>query len=81
MHTAGLHTAGLTADEDFSNSAPMESPTLWFLGDIFAIPASVPLANVFSVGDVIILGGVAVAAVGICGTHWSSPSSLSGTSR
>jgi len=31
---------------------------LWFLGDVFAIPAWLPLANVFSVGDVLIaLGG------------------------
>jgi len=27
---------------------------LWFLGDVFAIPAGIPLANVFSVGDLLI---------------------------
>jgi len=31
-----------------------ENTPLWFLGDIFAIPKGVPLANVFSVGDVVI---------------------------
>lgn len=35
-----------------------ERTPLWFLGDIFAIPKGIPLANVFSVGDVLIgLGG------------------------
>lgn len=68
-----LDTAGLVLEEEeFGNSAPLEAPRLWFLGDIFAIPAGIPLANVFSVGDVLILGGVAVAALRICGTRWSS---------
>ncbi|GLY26955.1 DUF5317 domain-containing protein [Kineosporia sp. NBRC 101731] len=68
---SALRTAGLTPDENgFSNSAPVPSPVLWFFGDVFGIPADVPMANVFSVGDVIVLAGVAVAAFGICGTRW-----------
>jgi hypothetical protein len=36
-----------------------EETVLPFLGDVFAIPATVPLPNVFSVGDVFItLGGI-----------------------
>jgi hypothetical protein len=46
---------------------------LWFLGDVFAIPAGWPLANVFSVGDVLILLGAAVASFRVSGTRWSSP--------
>lgn len=66
-----LKTAGLTLDEDeFSNSAPLADPRMWFLGDIFAIPAGIPLANVFSVGDVLVLAGVALASIGICGARW-----------
>ena len=35
-------------------------PRLWFLGDVFALPARLPLANVFSVGDLLIgLGMIA----------------------
>jgi hypothetical protein len=35
----------------------VEGARLWFLGDVFAIPASWPLANVFSVGDLLIAIG------------------------
>jgi Family of unknown function (DUF5317) len=42
----------------FENSAALSDPRLGFLGDIFAIPESWPLSNVFSIGDVlIVLGG------------------------
>ena len=35
-----------------------EGTRLWWLGDVFAIPRNLPLANVFSVGDIMIaLGG------------------------
>ena len=43
-----------TAD-GFQNSAVTTDCPLWFLGDVFAIPQGVPLANVFSVGDVLLL--------------------------
>jgi len=36
-----------------------ETTSLWFLGDIFAVPRGWPLANVFSVGDVLIALGAA----------------------
>ena len=44
---------------DYTNSALATSQTtLAFLGDIFALPRPLPLANVFSIGDVLIgLGG------------------------
>jgi hypothetical protein len=48
--------AGLAHTTDgFQNSAVTSDSPLWFLGDVFAIPQSVPLANVFSVGDVLLL--------------------------
>jgi len=53
-----LGSAVLPADV-FTNSV-LAGPTtqLWFLGDIFVLPRPLPLANVFSIGDVLIgLGG------------------------
>lgn len=55
---AGIDHGG----QEFENSAAVENPRLGFLGDVFAVPASWPLANVFSAGDVlIVLGGGLVA--------------------
>lgn len=53
LETAGKHIP----DAVFQNSAFLADPKLLFLGDIFAIPEGVPLANVFSVGDVLIVVG------------------------
>jgi Family of unknown function (DUF5317) len=44
----------------FVNSGVVEHPRLLFLGDIFATPRDWPLANVYSVGDFLILTGVAI---------------------
>jgi hypothetical protein len=38
----------------------LENPALEPLTDIFAIPASLPLANVFSIGDVLIGVGIVI---------------------
>jgi hypothetical protein len=47
---------------EFENSGVTAQANLWFLGDIFAIPASWPLSNVFSIGDVVVvLGGTWLA--------------------
>ncbi len=41
-----------------NNVIPMTAETaLWFLGDILPLPAWVPLANVFSIGDLLIAVG------------------------
>jgi MFS family permease len=55
-----LATAGLTPEPGFANSATLPEPRLAFLGDVFAIPDTWPLANVFSVGDICIALGVLV---------------------
>lgn len=50
----------------YSNSSVVADPALAPLTDLFAIPAWVPLSNVFSVGDVLIGAGVAVTiAIGM----------------
>lgn len=56
---AARELAGLDEVAGFSNSAVVDDPVLGFLGDIFAVPAGVPLANVFSIGDVLIVAGAA----------------------
>ena len=45
------------APEVFTNSRALSSPRLAFLGDVFYVPASWPLSNVFSIGDVLIVVG------------------------
>ena len=47
----------------YSNSSVVADPGLWFLTDIFALPPSLPFANVFSVGDLLIGAGIAVVIV------------------
>ena len=54
---------------DFANSALVDSPRLWFLGDVFAVPESWPLSNVFSVGDVVLLVGAALLIHRIAGSR------------
>jgi len=67
---AALAAAGLPLDPPgFANSAVLADPRLAFLGDVFAIPRGWPLANVFSVGDVLIAIGAVVAVHGICGSR------------
>jgi hypothetical protein len=58
---AALSAVGKTAPTIYSNSALVPDPALAPLIDRFALPAWLPLANVFSVGDVLI--GVGVAAL------------------
>jgi Family of unknown function (DUF5317) len=61
-----LRMAGLAPEDGFSNSAVLADPALAPLTDIFATPAWMPLANVFSIGDVLIaLGIVVVIAMGM----------------
>jgi hypothetical protein len=51
---AGLHAI---PPEVFENSRALSSPRLAILGDVFYVPASWPLSNVFSIGDVLIVVG------------------------
>ncbi|MGH2702980.1 MAG: DUF5317 domain-containing protein [Actinomycetota bacterium] len=58
---AALRAAGrVIAAGDFSNSAALAEPKFAFLGDVFAIPAGLPFANVFSPGDICIVVGAAL---------------------
>ena len=53
-----LETAGLDVRSgSFANSDVVDGAHVWFLGDVFAIPAGWPGANVFSAGDALMLLG------------------------
>ena len=67
---SALARAGITpTGSDFNNSAVIAHPHLAWLGDVFAIPAGWPLANVFSIGDVLILLGLAYGLHRMCGSR------------
>jgi hypothetical protein len=55
-----LAAAGLDGPGSYTNSVVVDDPALQPLTDIFAIPAAWPLANVFSVGDVLIGVGIVI---------------------
>jgi hypothetical protein len=58
---AAMAALGKTINAGYSNSVLTERPALGPLTDIFALPAGLPFANVFSVGDLLIGVGVAWA--------------------
>ena len=60
---AALQAAGLDGPGSHTNSIVLENPAFEPLTDIFAIPASLPLANVFSAGDVLLGIGIVVVIV------------------
>jgi len=55
--------------EGFVNSGVVDEPRLLFLGDVLATPASWPLANVYSVGDLVLVLGVVVLLHRVCGSR------------
>lgn len=63
---AALAAVGEPVTQDptvYSNSCVPDAPLLAPLTDVLAMPPWMPLANVFSIGDVVIGAGVAVAIV------------------
>jgi hypothetical protein len=76
LATAGIHPK----PGEFLNSGVLAHPKLGFLGDVFAVPDRFPLSNVFSIGDVVIVLGVAWAAHRICGSRlvptWRPPAAV-----
>jgi Family of unknown function (DUF5317) len=58
-----LASLGRAPETVYSNSAVVAHPVLQPLTDIFAIPHGIPLANVFSVGDLLIGLGVMIVIV------------------
>ena len=60
--------AGLVTGTGFQNSAHLAHPHLLWLGDVIPIPGPAPLANVLSVGDLVIYAGMLVLLHTTCGT-------------
>ena len=60
-----LAIAGLDGAGDHTNSVVLAEPALRPLTDIFGIPAWLPFANVFSIGDVLIGVGIVVLIVAL----------------
>lgn len=60
---AAAAAAGHTEATTYSNSAIVDNAVLAPLTDIFAMPEWMPFSNVFSIGDLLIGVGVAVAIV------------------
>jgi hypothetical protein len=58
--------AGQATGGEFANSSPDADARLAFLGDVFATPDALPLQNVFSVGDVVIVLGLLVVLHAAC---------------
>jgi hypothetical protein len=54
---------------DFANSTALAHPHVSFLGDVFAVPSSWPVSNVFSVGDVILVVAALLALHRVCGSR------------
>ena len=50
----------------FVNSTSVPKPHLEFLGDIFSVPRTWPLANVFSVGDILLAVGALLLLHTVC---------------
>lgn len=60
---SALAAVGTTIPPGYSNSREFAAPALAPLTDIFALPNWLPFSNVFSIGDVLIGAGVAIAIV------------------
>jgi MFS family permease len=71
---SALATAGLSdTPGQFASSISVSHPKLAFLGDVFAVPASFPIHNVFSVGDICIIAGAFVLLHRVCGSALFGP--------
>lgn len=75
-------TSGLIVDKGFANSDVVSGARLLPLGDVMAVPSGWPLANVFSIGDVLLVVGAAVIMHVQCGSalvrHRAGPPPSSG---
>jgi hypothetical protein len=54
---------------EFINSTALAHPKLAFLGDIIPTPASWPVSNIYSVGDLLILSGAFILLHAACGSR------------
>jgi MFS family permease len=68
-HPGAIAHAGLVEETGkFSNSVTLAEPKLQFLGDIFATPPDLPISNVFSIGDILLVVGACLLMHRVCGS-------------
>jgi hypothetical protein len=60
---------GADTQGEFANSQILEHPKLLFLGDTIPTPSSLPIHTVFSIGDLVLMFGVAVLVHTACGSR------------
>jgi hypothetical protein len=70
-----LRIADRGHETGYTNSALVSHPNLALFTDVFAIPSWMPLANVFSIGDVLIAAGLAVVVAQAMRVQSSAPAS------
>jgi hypothetical protein len=66
----------VAANGEFANSRLLSHPRLLFLGDVFAVPKGWPFANVFSIGDIVLVVGVGVLLHTTCRRPDADPSEV-----
>lgn len=76
--SSAIEAAGLGSHQGFANSAATAHPTLGFLGDVFATPAWLPLHNVYSIGDALIVLGIFVVLHRQCESFLAYPIARAG---
>ena len=64
-----LRHAGITTNANFTNSGVLPHPILKPLGDIVATPSWLPFRNVISIGDIVVLLGLALLLHTISGSR------------
>jgi hypothetical protein len=65
--TSALRTAGLLdTGPGYHNSAPVVHAKVQFLGDIIGVPGPHPIANVLSVGDIVLFAGTLLLLHTVC---------------
>jgi hypothetical protein len=70
-----LELAGFAGPGEHTNSVVLAEPAFRPLTDIFALPEGLPMANVFSIGDVLIGFGVAIVIAAAMRRHARAESS------
>jgi Family of unknown function (DUF5317) len=64
---AAMATAGIPVEAGFANSGVLAHPRLAILGDVIGVPGPWPLANVLSIGDVVLYAGLLMLLHRACG--------------
>ena len=71
---SALRESGWTPEPGhFANSAAVENPRLPWFGDVFATPSWLPVHSIFSIGDVVIVLGIAVFLQQTCRRSEADP--------